>query len=161
MPVDKIVLNASPLILLCNSDLSFILPELFSEMVVPNAVWEEIVNGSHLDKASEMLPELRWLKREKISPASDILRWDLGIGETDVLSFALAYPAYTPVLDDSLAKKCAWSLDIPTMGTGTILILAKERGLIESVEKSLRKLQEAGLWVSETVIQMLKVKAGE
>ena len=46
-------------------------------------------------------------------------------------------------------------------GTETILILAKEKGLIESVEKSLRKLQEAGLWVSEAVIQMLKVKAGE
>ena len=29
MPVEKIVLNASPLILLCNSELSFVLPELF------------------------------------------------------------------------------------------------------------------------------------
>ena len=34
MPVTNIVLNASPLILLCNSDLSFVLPELFTEIVV-------------------------------------------------------------------------------------------------------------------------------
>ncbi len=161
MLVDKIVINASPLILLCNSDLSFILPELFSKIVVPNAVWDEIIKGSHLDKASQMLPELGWLKKESIAPAPDILRWDLGVGETDVLSFALEHSTYTPVLDDSLAKKCAWSLDIPTMGTGTILILAKENGLIASVEESLRKLQNAGLWISESVIQMLKDKAGE
>ena len=161
MPVDKIVLNASPLILLCNSELSFILPKLFSEIIVPNAVWQEIVEGSHLDRASKMLPELGWLKKEYIAPAPDILRWDLGVGETDVLSFALEHSLYTPVLDDSLAKKCAWSLGIPTMGTGTILILAKENRLIESVEESLRKLQDAGLWISESVVQMLKAKAGE
>ncbi len=161
MPVEKIVLNASPLILLCNSELSFVLPKLFSEIVVPNVVWQEVVNGSHLDKASQMLPELDWLKKETISPSPDILRWDLGVGETDVLSFTLEHSAYTPVLDDSLAKKCAWSLGIPTMGTGTILILAKEKGLIESVEESLRKLQNEGLWISESVIQMLKLKAGE
>ena len=47
------------------------------------------------------------------------------------------------------------------MGTGTILILAKERGLIDSVEQSLRKLQDAGLWISESIIQLLKHKAGE
>lgn len=29
MPVEKIVINTSPLILLCNSDLVHILPELF------------------------------------------------------------------------------------------------------------------------------------
>jgi len=47
------------------------------------------------------------------------------------------------------------------MGTGIILILAKERGLIESVEYSLRKLQNVGLWISEPIIQLLKHKAGE
>ena len=161
MLVDKIVINASPLILLCNSDLSFVLPELFPEIIVPDAVWEEILNGSHLDLAAKMLPKLDWLKRAHITPSSDILRWDLGMGETDVLSFSLKNSDYTPVLDDMAAKKCAWSLGMPTMGTGTILILAKENGLIESVEESLAKLQYAGLWISESVIQMLKAKAGE
>ena len=63
MPVEKIVLNASPLILLCNGELSFVLPELFPEIVVPVAVWEEIVNGSHLDQAAQMLPGLDWIKK--------------------------------------------------------------------------------------------------
>lgn len=161
MPVEKIVVNASPLILLCNSGLSFVLPELFSEIVVPEAVWQEIVNGPHLDQATQMLPELDWLKKKHINPVPDVVRWDLGLGETEVLSFAIKYSRYTPVLDDMLAKKCARSLGIQTMGTGTILILAKERGLIESVEQSLHKLQNAGLWISEAIVQLLKRKAGE
>ena len=77
------------------------------------------------------------------------------------LSFAVNNNNYTPVLDDLLAKKCARSLGLQTLGTGTILILAKEQGLIESVEQSLRKLQNLGLWISEPIIQLLKRKAGE
>jgi predicted nucleic acid-binding protein len=161
MPVEKVVLNASPLILLCNGELSFVLPELFPDIVVPEAVWHEIVDGSHLDMAAQMLPQLDWLKKVSIDPVPDIVRWDLGMGETAVLSFAMKHSGYTPVLDDMLAKRCARSLDVPTLGTGTILILAKERGLIESVEKSLRKLQSVGLWISEPIVQLLKRQAGE
>ncbi|RME41698.1 MAG: DUF3368 domain-containing protein [Caldilineae bacterium] len=161
MPVRKIVLNASPLILLCNSELSFILPALFTDIIVPEGVWQEIANSPHQDKAAQQLPQLDWLRRERVAPAENVVRWDLGRGETEVLSFALAHKDYTPVLDDMLAKKCARSLGLRTMGTGAILILAKEKGLVESVEQSLRRLQHAGLWISEPVIQLLKHKAGE
>ena len=53
------------------------------------------------------------------------------------------------------------SLGIQTIGTGSMLILAKERGLIDSVEHSLRKLQNAGLWISEPIITLLKEQAEE
>ena len=161
MPVEKIVLNASPLILLCNGELEFVLPKLFTDIIVPEAVWQEITTGSHLDRAMQLLPELSWLKRESTSSVPDVIRWDLGMGETEVLSFAVQHRDYTPVLDDMLAKKCAKSLGVETMGTGTILILAKEEGLIESVEESLHILQNIGLWISEAVIQVLKQKAGK
>ena len=161
MPVEKIVLNASPLILLCNCELSFILPELFSEIYVPEAVWQEIINGSKLDQAALMLPDLNWLRQISVKPKSEIIRWDLGFGETEVLSFALEHSDFTPVIDDLLAKKCAWSLGLQTLGTGTILILAKENGLIKSVEQSLRTMRNAGLWISEQIIHLLKQKAGE
>ncbi len=78
-----------------------------------------------------------------------------------MLSFAKKHSDFTPVLDDMLVKRCARSLEIPTMGTGSILILAKEQGLIDSVEGSLRKLQSVGLWISEPIVQLLKQKAGE
>lgn len=111
MPINTIVINASPLILLCNGELSCILPEMFQE------------------------PE--------------IVRWDLGSGETDVLSFAFTHRDYVPVLDDQAAKKCALSFDIPTLGTGSMLILAKEHGIIDSVGNALLTLRDAGMWISD------------
>lgn len=157
----NIVLNASPLILLCNSNLDFVLPEMFTGIVVPDAVWQEILRGPRDDRAAQLLPGLDWLKRVSVTPTSPVVRWDLGPGETEVLSFALEHRAYIPVLDDLLAKKCARSLGITTLGTGAILILAKEGGLIASVEDTLRQLQKVGLWISEAMIQLLKHKAGE
>lgn len=161
MPVEKVVLNASPLILLCNSELDFILPALFTDIIIPEVVWQEIMAGPQLDRAVQQLPELDWLKKESFNFVPDVVHWDLGIGETGVLSFAAKHNDYTAVLDDMLAKKCAKSLGLQTIGTGTVLILAKEHKLIESVEQSLRTLQDRGLWISEAVIQMLKREAGE
>lgn len=161
MLVEKVVLNASPLILLCNGELDFILPQLFTEIVVPEAVWQEIMDGPHLDRATQQLPGLNWLKKASINPAPGVVNWDLGMGETEVLSFVVGHGDYTAVLDDMLAKKCARSLGLQTIGTGTILILAKEAGLIQSVEQALHTLQQVGLWISDEVVQMLKQKAGE
>ncbi len=126
MPVDKIVINASPLILLCNNDLAFILPELFNDIVVPEAVWREIVDGPHQDRATKMLPTLSWLNKQPVAPFPNVVRWDLGDGETAVLSFAVSHPGVIPVLDDMAAKKCAATLGLPTLGTGSLMVLAKE-----------------------------------
>lgn len=157
----KIVINASPLILLCNCKLEFILPELFEEIIVPEAVWDEIVAGPEHDQSVETLPHLSWLKKLPTSLEADIANWDLGNGESSVLSHACVHPEFIAVLDDMQAKKCAKAIGIKTLGTGSILIAAKQKGLIDSVEDSLRQLQKAGLWISEAVIQMLKAKANE
>ncbi|MCI5142384.1 MAG: DUF3368 domain-containing protein, partial [Candidatus Electrothrix sp. ATG1] len=82
-------------------------------------------------------------------------------GETAVLSFAAEHPEFTPVLDDMAAKKCAASLGLSTLGTGSLMILAKDHGLTDSVEQAMLRLRSAGLWISDTVIELLKKQAGE
>lgn len=74
MPVEKVVLNASPLILLCNARLEYLLPQLFSEIVVPGAVWQEIMAGTHPDRAAQQLPELAWLLQVSHDPVPDVVR---------------------------------------------------------------------------------------
>lgn len=96
MPVNKIVVNASPLILLCNCELEAILPALFGEIVVPAAVWQEIQQGPNSDRAKAVLPTLSWLKAVAVTADPAIIRWDLGVGETEVLSLAHQQGDYTP-----------------------------------------------------------------
>jgi predicted nucleic acid-binding protein len=121
VPVNQVVINASPLILLFNSGLSFILADLFDEIVVPEAVWQEITSSVTIDEAARMISQVDWLTRVTASPAEAVVQWDLGAGETEVLSFALTHPTFKPILDDRAARKCARSLGLSTLGTGAIL----------------------------------------
>ena len=52
MKIEKAVVNASPLILLFKSGRADLLPQLFAEVVVPEAVWEEVMAGGESDIAA-------------------------------------------------------------------------------------------------------------
>lgn len=156
MPNENAVINASPFILLCKSGLAEILPELFAEVYMPEAVSDEIFQGD--DTASQKLSvyQKNWLKFCQVKTVEDVLVWNLGNGETEVLSFAFENKAqFTALIDDRAARKCAETLNIKTLGTGGILILAKKCGLIENVAVELKKLQSAGLWISNEVVNAI------
>jgi predicted nucleic acid-binding protein len=54
--MQKVVINTSPLIVLFKSQLSDLLPQLFTEIIVPGAVWDEIIEAGKTDAASRQLP---------------------------------------------------------------------------------------------------------
>jgi len=55
MWIDRVVVNASPLIVLFHSGQAGLLPQLFNEVVIPEAVWREVVTGGHQDFAASGL----------------------------------------------------------------------------------------------------------
>ena len=82
-----------------------------------------------------------------------MLAWDLGDGETAVLSYALANHGWTAILDDRAARKYALSFSIPYKGTLAIVILARKHNIIPSAAASLHSLQSAGLRLDDEVIR--------
>jgi len=162
MPIERVVVNASPLIVLFKSQQADLLAELFSEIVVPGAVWEEIIAAGKTDAAAHQLPTVAWARRVEISTiAPEILAWGLDAGESEVLSFALNNSGYRAMVDDAAARRCARTLGISTLGTGGALVLAKRRGLIPSISPAIQALRDSGLWLSEEVVNLLKQQAGE
>lgn len=160
--IKTIVADSSPLIILLKSDLEDILPELFDEILVPEAVWQEILAGKVDDIARQKLPILDWAKRiSATSLNSKIENYNLGKGETEALGLALETTEAGVILDDFAARKCAKDLQIPFIGTGGLLVSAKQKNLISSVSEALDKVQKQGLWLSGFVIELLKEKAGE
>jgi predicted nucleic acid-binding protein len=155
MPIDRVVVNASPLITLFRAGLHPLLPQLFEELLVPEAVWHEVVGRTYDDPATRGLPQSPWALKTPAMSHPAVAVWSLGAGETSVLSLALTQPAYWAVVDDRAARRCARVLGIRTLGTAGIIVLAQRRGLIGSVEGALQQLRAAGLWLSEDLIQQL------
>ena len=158
MLIDRVVINASPLIVLFKSAQAELLPQLFDEILIPQAVWEE-VTASKNDIASQQLPNVSWASLIKVAIHPSIAAWDLGAGESTVLSFALENPSHRAMIDDAAARRCARTLGIATLGTGGAIVLAKRRGLIESASDRLQRLRDEGLWLSEEVVSLLKQQA--
>ena len=161
MRIEAVVVNASPLISLFRSGQSDLLPRLFSRIVVPESVWKEVALDERNDAAALELGTQIWPIRESVTASPRVEAWNLGAGETAVLSCALASPPVRAIIDDASARRCARTLSIPMLGTGGVLLLAKRRGLLPSVAEGLEKLRNAGLWLSDDLVKLLKMEAGE
>ena len=49
----------------------------------------------------------------------------------------------------------------PTIGTGAILILAKQAGLVNTIKPGIQALQEVGLYLSRNLVEILLSQAEE
>ena len=148
------VVNASPIILLGDIGHLYLLEALCDPLVVPAEVAREVQNGPIEDAAQ------RWLQADgrihihegrPLDP--QVASWDLGSGESAVLTWARAYPGYEAILDDRAARKCAEALGIPVRGTLGVLLAAKRHGLIPQVQPALDALVQAGLRLSPEVAE--------
>lgn len=53
MKSDRVVVNASPLIVLFKANLARLLPQLFTEVLVAGGVWDEVIAGGPTDMAAQ------------------------------------------------------------------------------------------------------------
>ncbi|WP_334765052.1 DUF3368 domain-containing protein [Nostoc sp.] len=75
------------------------------------------------------------------------------------MSLALKNSDFAAIVDDRAAQRCGQALGITTIGTGGLLILAKRRGLIPSISPGIQALRDAGLWLSDTLVNLLKTSS--
>lgn len=158
---ERWVLNASPLIVLARAGYEDLLLKLPEQVVVPRPVETEIQVGPAGDPARQVLAAGKFSVVE-VALREEILTWDLGRGETAVLSYALSNPGWSAILDDRVARNCARSYSIPFKGTLAVVILAKQQGVVDSAARVMRSLQVAGLRLDDAVIRhVLKQTVGE
>lgn len=161
MPIDRVVVNASPLICLAKSGLVELLPALFSEIAVPEAVCREISAKGKIDLSSSKLLSYGWLHQVADIIDFQVASWDLGAGESAVLGFAIHNREYRAVIDDLEARRCALTLGCRFTGTVGILVLAKRKKILASVRQGMSQLRNAGLWLSDSFVEDICRTSGE
>jgi len=148
------VVNASPLIVLAKISQIHLLPELCGDIIVPNAVVAEINIAPDDDPAKLWMvnERARWIRDvEQVDPV--IAAWDLGLGESHVLTWAYQHLGYQAILDDRAAKTAALALRIPVRGTLGVILLAKREGKITAAKPLFDQLVQAGLRVSAEILE--------
>jgi len=147
------ILNASPLIALAKIDALHLPEQLALQVLVPEAVWREILRGPAEDPARRAL-ENGWGSRESVASVPEqILEWGLGAGESAVLALTSKRHDAVAILDDNTARRCAQVLRLPVMGTLGMVLRAKVAGLIPTAADLVRDLQRAGLHLDAGIIR--------
>ena len=156
------VVNASPLILLGKTGYLDLLAALADTVVVPQAVAGEV--GAKPDGAAILAevagnPAYRVADSEPAPP--EVLAWDLGAGETQVITHALRHGADRVVLDDLEARRCAKAMGLRVVGTLGVVRRAKAMGRIAQATPVIEHRSTTGLYVSDALVQHLLREIGE
>jgi predicted nucleic acid-binding protein len=155
---DVWVVNASPLISLERIGCLTLLERLAKEVVLPSAVITEIGTGPRA-LLSAQLGSHRVVTIPAIHPV--VAAWDLGAGESEVVSWAASAPGAVAVVDDRAARNCAAALGVRTIGTLRVLLDAKSAGLVPAIRPLVEGLRAGGLFLSDELIEKVLNLADE
>lgn len=157
-----VICNTSPLQYLYQVGLLHLLPTLFGSAQAPPAVAAELAEGG---KRGVRLPELAELPWMMVRPVRDRtllpLVTSLGNGEKEVLALGLETTDRLLVLDDRRARRYARAAGLDTTGTLGVLVIAKERGLVDAVRPILNRLQDLQFRVDVGTLEMVLDMAEE
>ena len=148
----KLVINASPVIFLTKLELIGHVPSMFEEFVIPTGVKEEILQQK--DETHKWISDKghSYIRNVGNIP-SYINAWDLGKGETEVITFSKRNEGFIVALDDKAARNCAYSLNIEVIGTIGLILLSKKRCIIEDAVTYLNKLRSIGYRISDDLFK--------
>lgn len=90
------------------------------------------------------------------------LQSGLHAGEAAALTLALMKHADAVLMDESAGRSAARNLGMTAIGVLGILLQAKRAGHIAAIKPVLAQLEnEAGFWLSPTVVLQVLIQAGE
>ncbi len=143
----KVVSNASPLVNLGRIGRLDLLREIYGELLIADAVWQEVVVDGAGQPGSLDVKEADWIRVVSVANRSLVqsLRKDLDAGEAEAIALALEIEADLLLMDERLGREIAQFLGLRYTGLIGSLVEAKHRGIITTIKTYLDQLRsEAG-----------------
>jgi predicted nucleic acid-binding protein len=157
----KVVSNTTPIISLLKLSKLDILKNLYSEISIPYAVFQEVEAGKNKDYYKN-LSNLNWFRIIEIQDKKAVKYFlDLDSGEAEAIVLATEIKADLILLDEKLGRFHAKHADLKVTGTIGVLIKAKKEGLINELKPLLFELTKKEVWISDKLINEILKKVGE
>ncbi len=145
----KVIANSTPLIALNKIGKLYLLKEVYGKIVIPFAVYEEVVLESKRKECDDFIQESGFIDIMKIKneEAKRIFITSLHKGEVEVMILAREIGADLCIIDDLLARKYAKYHSLNITGTIGVILKAKELGIITKVRPIMDELVSSGIYI--------------
>jgi predicted nucleic acid-binding protein len=160
MKVFSVVADSSCLIGLAQIELFVLLKDLFLEVYIPQAVYEEVVvkgRGEPGSNETESAVRDGWISIKAVNDeiAINALRISLGRGESEVIILCKELGVDYALIDERAARYKAELMNVKTMGILGLMNLAIEMGFSIDKEKFVKRLREVGFRISDKLYRKM------
>ena len=161
----KMVCNASPLILFAQTEHLLLLNQLFDSVMVPEAVWDEVVSHGSDSPVTVALTRARDKGVFEIFHvvnrlAVNAMLGRLHLGEIETIIGSYETNADGVILDDLFARKKAKKMGLHVIGTVGLYIMAHKSGLLPDLKVVCESLQASRFRISNDLLSEI-LKAAE
>jgi predicted nucleic acid-binding protein len=158
-----IVSDTSPISNLAAIGQLELLQKLYGNVIIPTAVYQEILDSGHTDPAVLAIKSLNWIQTCSITNNTlfQTLQNNLDIGEAEAITLAVELNADRLIVDERRGRKEAIRLGLRVTGILGILLAAKQQGLVSFIQPLLDDLIANGFWIREELYAELLQLAGE
>lgn len=149
-----VVSNSSALINLARIGRLELLRDLYGEVCIPEAVWQEAVVKGEGQAGANEIKSAPWIKalRVKNSELVKALRQELDPGEAEAIALTLETQSELLLMDERLGRDTARHLGLAFTGLIGLLVEARRKGLISSIKGELDALRDiAGFRIAESL----------
>jgi len=161
----KIVSDTGPIIGLAKIGKIILLRNIADEVIIPPMVYKELFGkiGPESNEIDQALNTFIMVKRDMA--VEEAVKIELaGLGEGEKQAIGLASRLDNDVillLDDRAGREVAARLNIFTTGLIGLLLVAKEKGFVESVGTLIIELRNNGYWLLDDIMKTAIKLAGE
>lgn len=134
-----------------------LLEKLFGEVVIPEAVYHELLALKSFGYDTNALA-VEWIRVERIVPDSLLNQRlsSLDIGEIEAIALAYHLQADWLLIDEKKGRQSAEALGIRIIGLLGVLVKAKQEGIITRVKPAVDKLTSvAEFRMSQSLIELV------
>lgn len=159
----RVICDAAVLIGLAKIGKLNLLEKLYEKIYIPWGVYNEVVVRGRCRPGAEEIDQAKWVGKIKVKDriAVNLLVSEFGQGESEVLVLGKELKADWLILDDARARTAAISAGYRVIGLAGILLLAKQRNLIEDIKPLFDELVDKNFRLSDKIMQTILEKAGE
>lgn len=153
-----VVADSTPLIALGRVGRLDLLRELFGRVLVPGAVYREIVEKGRGQRGALEVEAASWIERRELSSGksvADALRKSLDDGESEAIALALELAADVVLIDERLGRAAAREFGLTVTGLVGVLIEAKRTGLETDPVPLALAIRNGGVWIGDDLIDLL------
>jgi len=159
----KLVSNTGPIIALSAIDHLEVLRKIFEEVILPESVHNEIMDGGKDFTGLGAYRKATWIRvLSPEAPVEPLLGTILDKGEASVIQLAREIGADFVLIDERKARKIAREIyGLRVVGSARILVEAKHLSLISNVRAALEGMRSAGYWIHDDIVKRALEQAGE